>query len=326
MSDKLKIGDIEAEAGTKKSSYIKVSDLNGYVLQLPLMIINGLKNGPTLCLTAGIHACEYAGIETIMRLFAQLNPKELSGAILAVPVVNIPAFQTRSAYVNPIDGLNLNRVFPGKTDGTLSHMIAHTLFNKVTLKANYLIDFHGGDIPEENIDFVIVEKTGNEKVDEASAALGKAFNPEYMWVKTAAARAGLQIEGSQGTAAVRAGIPAAVPEAGNSGKVQESAVNFLLNGTLNIMKYLRMLEGSPVMGEPKIIKAQHVVKTRSAGFFRPSKNLGEVVSRGEVIGHIRDVFGEVIEKVTSPVYGVFDFLYFHASVLPGSSLMIIGEL
>lgn len=320
----VKVGDVEGEAGTKRLGYIKVRNLHGYVLQLPVIVINGLKDGPTLCLTAGVHACEYSGIETIMRLFAQLNPRELSGAIIAVPVVNVPGFQARSAYINPIDGLNLNRVFPGDPEGSMSYIIADTLFKETVLKANCLIDLHGGDLPEENIDFVIVEKTGNEEVDKVSEAIGKAFNSEYMWVK--GAERGLKIVGSLCGAANKAGIPGAVPEAGHSGKVQELSVKFLLNGTLNAMKYLKMLKGSPVMREPKIIKAQHVVKAGSAGFFRPFKNLGDVVSKGEVIGHIKNVFGEVIEEVKSPVKGVFDFLMFHASVLPGNALMIIGEL
>jgi len=325
MGNSIKVGNIQAEAGTKKTGYLKVKDLNGYGLEIPVMIINGVKKGPVLGVTAGVHPCEYTGIETVMRLYASLDPKGLCGTILAVPIVNVPGFQMRSAYVNPIDELNMNRIFPGDSAGTISYVMADVLFKEVVMKSNYLIDLHGGDLPEENLNFVIVEKTGRKEVDKVSEEMGRAFNPEYMWVKGAAA-GGLKIEGGLCSAANAAGIPGAVPEAGMSAKVQEPCVRFLLDGVLNVMKQLKMVEGTPKIREPKIIKAQHVVKCKSAGFFTPTIKLGEVISKGAVIGRIRNPFGEVVEEVKSPVSGVFDFLMYHASVLPGNALMIIGEL
>lgn len=327
MTHEVRVGDIQAEPGTKKHGYINISDLHGYLLRLPLMVINGSKAGPTLCLVAGVHGCEYCGIETTMRVFTQIDPSELSGVVLCVPIANISAFQGRVAYVNPIDGVNLSEAFSGDHQRSISYVIADKLLQQVVSKAEYLIEFHGGDIPEENIDFVIVEEIGDEKVDRISKILGKCFCSRYMWVKgkTKKAKRGLQLRGGLCAAANKSGIPGVMPEAGHSGKVQESSVNFLLKGTLNVMKYLKMLDGSPAMGEPKKFYAQHVVKAGSAGFFLSSKNLGDEVSEGEVIGRIRNIFGEVIEEITSPVNGVFDFLYYHPSVLPGNNLTIIGE-
>jgi hypothetical protein len=325
MVESVKVGNVQAEPGTKKTGYLTIRDLNGYGLEIPVMIINGVKKGPVLSVTAGVHPCEYTGIETVMRLYARLDPRELSGTVIAVPIVNVPGFQARSAYVNPIDGLNMNRIFPGDPSGTISYVMADVLFKEVVMKSNCLIDLHGGDLPEENLDFVIVEKTGKKEVDKASEDIGRAFNPEYMWIKGAAA-GGLKIEGALCSAANAAGIPGAVPEAGMAAKVQESCVKFLLDGILNAMKQLKMMDGTPRIKEPKIIKAQHVVKCKSAGFFTPTVKLGDIVSKGSIIGRIRNPFGEVVEEVKSPINGVFDFLMYHSSVLPGNALMIIGEL
>jgi predicted deacylase len=327
MRNDVRIGDLVVGAGTKKHGYVNISDLQGYLLRLPLMVNNGFKDGPTLCLVAGVHACEYCGIETTMRLFRRIDPQELSGVVIAVPIFNIPAFQAKTAYVNPLDGVDLSKAFPGNPEGSVSYIMADILYRQVVSKADYLINYHGGDVPEENINFVIVEEVGNEEVDKASTILGKCFSPDYMWIKGRMPKAtrGLQLKGGLCAVANRSGIPGVMPEAGHSGKVQESAVDFLLNGTLNVMKYLKMLDGSPVIGEPKNFYAQHLVKAKTAGFFRPTKNLGDEVSAGENIGQIRNIFGEVIEEITSPVDGVFDFLLFHASVLPGNVLMIIGE-
>jgi predicted deacylase len=325
MDEIIKVGNIEAEAGTKRTGYLKIRDLNGYGLEIPVMVITGSKKGSTLCVTAGVHPMEYTGIETAMRLYAQLNPKELSGAVIVIPIVNVPGFQARTAYVNPIDGLNMNRIFPGDSKGSISYIMADALFKEVVMKSNFIIDLHGGDSPEENLDFVIVEKTGKKEVDKVSEQIGRAFNAEYMWIK-GAVPGGLKIEGALCSAANAAGIPGAVPEAGMSAKVQESCVKFLLDGIVNAMKCLRMIEGTPKIKEAKIIKAQHVVKAQSAGFFTPTKKLGDIVSKGDIIARIRNPFGEVVEEVKSPVHGVFDFLMFHASVMPGNGLMIIGEL
>lgn len=325
MGDTIKVGDIEAQAGTKKTGYLKIRDLKGYGLEIPVMVVKGSKKGPTMCVTAGVHPMEYTGIETAMRLYAHLNPEELSGVVIVVPIVNVPGFQSRSAYINPIDGLNMNRVFPGNALGSISYIMADIIFKQVVMKSNFIIDLHGGDSPEENLDFVIIEKTGKKQVDEASEKIGRAFNSEYMWIK-GAAPGGLTIEGALCSAANAAGIPGAVPEAGMSAKVQEPCVKFLYDGVLNAMRYLKMIEGTPKITHPKIIKAQHVVKSTSAGFFVPTKKLGDVVSKGEVVARIRNPFGEVVEELKSPVQGVFDFLMFHASVLPGNALMIIGEL
>jgi predicted deacylase len=330
MNAKVRIGRVEAKPGEKSQGYVDVADFHGYLLRLPVMIVNGSNDGPTLCLVAGVHACEYCGIETTMRVFRKTDPKGLSGAIIGVPLVNVPAFQAKTAYVNPLDGVDLSKAFSSSArerESSISYIIADTLVREIVLKADHLINFHGGDTPEENIDFVIVEEIGDMKVDEVSKKLGECFCPDYMWVKgkTPKGKRGLQLKGGLCEQANKAGIPAVMPEAGHSGKVQEAAVDFLLSGTLNVMRYLGMLDGVPRTSSPKEFYAQHLVKTRSAGFFRPLVELGVEVTRGQSIGHVRNIFGEIVEEVTSPVDGILDFLMFHASVSPGSVLMIIGE-
>lgn len=325
MLHKFSIGNIEAESGSKLSGYLKVCDMPGYTLQLPLLLVNGANDGPVLCMTGGVHACEYCGTETIMRLFKSLDPKAISGAVVAVPVVNTPAFQARSPYNNPIDGLNLNRIFPGDPEGSISYLIADTLFKQVIEKSTHLIEFHGGDLPEENLDFVIVNQTGNEEVDKVSEEMCKCFNTDYAWLKSSA-QAGLKIEGDLCGTANRRGIPGVIPESGHSGKVQEASVRLLTNGALNVMNYLKMTSGAPNFGKPRYFKAQHVVKVHTSGFFHLSSQLGAIVEKGEKVGEVRNLFGEAIEELKSPVSGVLDFLMFNASVLPGNAVMIIGEL
>lgn len=337
MLEIVKIGDVEAESGTKKTGYIDVSDVTtGYLTRFPLMIINGSKDGQTLGMIAGVHAMEYCGIEAVMKLFQDIDPKELNGAIVAVPLVNIPAFQARVPYVNPIDNVNgFGLSSEGIDEGTISYIMGETLFKEVISKVDALINFHGGDSVEENLNFPIINKTGDEKIDNVAMDMAKCFNSEYMWVyksdfswiKDADGKWIKKDKTSKKKGLhKRTGIPIVVPEAGDSAKVNEEGVNFHYKGTLNVLKYFKMIEGSPVMGDPKIYYTQNRVKVRTAGFFRTTKKLGDLVFQGEVIGNVRNIFGEIIEEVTSPVDGVFDFNMFHASVLPGNVVMIIGEL
>ncbi len=117
-------------------------------IQFPLVIISGTKPGPKLCITAGVHATEYPAIDALLRTITELDPATLAGTVIAVPVVNSMMFRTRSPFLSPIDGLNLNRTFPGSADGTISETLAHILLNEVVMQADFHIDCHGGDLPE----------------------------------------------------------------------------------------------------------------------------------------------------------------------------------
>ncbi len=115
--EELTVGTISASPGVKEEGYLKVAEGTDNPLELPIITINGSEPGDTLCLAAGVHGAEYPGIEVILGACASINPLELDSSIMAIPTVNTPAFEEKSTHICPIDGLNLNRVFPGKPDG-----------------------------------------------------------------------------------------------------------------------------------------------------------------------------------------------------------------
>ncbi|SRR5579875_88791 len=323
----VKIGQIEATPGTKKSGYLEIADLLGYGLQMPLMIVNGAKGGPTLLMTAGTHACEYVPIETVSRLCANLNPMEISGTVLLVPCINVPEFQARSAFIGPIDGMNTGDGIPGDPEGSITYRLGHALWNQVASKANCVIEFHGGDLNEENLDFVIVKDTGNAELDRVQLDVARAFKTEYLFHQAPTPGGDLKVAagGLQGTAN-RHGIPAVVPEAGHSGRAQESSVQLMYDGAINVMRYLKMLEGAPTWREQKNFKAQHFVRVTHAGLYSATRKLGDVVEKGETVGIVKNVFGEVVEELKSPVHGVLNFHEFTPAVLPSNTTWIIGEV
>ena len=115
----------------------------------------------TLVATGGVHAAEYASIAAALDLGRTLDPATLHGRVVVVPVMNVPGFSVRSIYICPLDGKNLNRVFPGNAGGSASEQIADWMFQNVMKQANYYVDLHGGDMIEALIPFTIIFRSGN---------------------------------------------------------------------------------------------------------------------------------------------------------------------
>src|SRR4029079_13006547 len=121
-----------------------------------------------LVVTGGVHAAEYASIAAALELGRSLDPANLRGRVIVVPVMNMPAFTARSIYISPLDGKNLNRVFPGDARGTASEQIAAWAFKNVIRQADFYIDLHGGDLIEALVPFTIFHRTGDARTDAPS--------------------------------------------------------------------------------------------------------------------------------------------------------------
>ena len=171
MSKDLVVGKLSARSG-EKATGVNGFAVNGESYDLPVYLIHGAQEGPTLVLTGGVHAAEYASIAAALELGQTLDPKEIKGQVIVVPVINQAGFPVRSIYVNPMDGVNLNRVFPGKADGGISEQIAAWVFENVMKQADYYIDMHGGDLVEALVPFTIFPETGDEKVDQDFPGVG----------------------------------------------------------------------------------------------------------------------------------------------------------
>src|SRR5205085_1711941 len=164
---------------------------------------------------------------------------KISGTLILMPVLNLPAFRRRTPFVCPIDNVNPNRVFPGDPAGTYSEQMTHALVNEFIVYADAYIDLHGGDIPEALVPFVIC-RAGNDEVAEKAKAIAMAFGlPHVLTVsKPVQPAKGL----SSYAAAADKGIPAVLAEAGGVGQMQQDAVALLSRGVINVMRHLEMIE------------------------------------------------------------------------------------
>ena len=312
----------------------------------PVISITGAKPGPLLFVNAGVHGGEYAAIEAVIRLSNTLDPKKIAGAVILMPVMNLPAFRARTPFVCPIDNVNPNRVFPGDPTGSYSEQMTHALINEFVVHADSYIDLHGGDIPEALVPFVICRsETGladSKARDVAARSKEMAVAFELPYVLTVSKPVQTSKGLSSYAAAAEKGIPAILAEAGGVGQMQEEAVALLVDGVVKVMRHLGMINGGKVPShmeknsKPKPKKtARSVVATtvltkfewlytKQQGIWYPKVAAGDLVKKGQEIGTVRDLFGDTLEKIVSPVNGVILFLTINPSVLENGLLMGIG--
>ncbi len=197
-----------------------------------------------------------------LRTITTLDPADLSGTVIAVPVVNSTMFRTRSPFISPIDGLNLNRTFPGRADGTITETLAHILLNEVVMQSDFHIDCHGGDLSELLLPYCGCPLHGNPEADAHGEAMARLYSPRIV----ALYREGSTLPPTKGSLvneASRRGIPSILTESGSAGGLDPSHVEVHMNGTRNVMRYLKMIPGDPVVrGDRMVAKDQFVVSAR----------------------------------------------------------------
>jgi len=315
----VRIGNIVAKEGEKTHGFLDVGTTSTTTHRIPLVIFNGMKTGPTLAVYGGIHGLEYASIEAVQRLIKKIDPKKLSGVLLAVPVVNQANFDARKGSESPIDGINLNRTFPGKAEGTMSYRVAHTLFKEIASKADAQIDCHGGDLMEDiGPGKVSASHFGPKEVDEMAIKMASCYAPTHITLRSID-------RGMSLTVAKELKIPAIMPEAGTPYPVRESQVLFHYDGIINVMKMMKMLEGEPRMTKPPIDPPRAVLTAKRGGIFHSFVDIGEEVKASQAVAEVTNVFGEVLDTYESPIDGMVTERRVHYAVNCGELLFEITQ-
>jgi predicted deacylase len=241
----------ELKAGKMRRHMIKLpGDALAKDEPRPVISVTGAKPGPVLFVNAGVHGGEYPAIEAVIRLSKTLDPKRISGIVILMPVLSLPAFRSRTPFVCPIDNVNPNRVFPGDPKGSYSEQMTHALINEFVVHADAYVDLHGGDIPEALVPFVIC-RAGGDAVSKKSKEIAMAFGLPYVLTVSKPVQ---PAKGSSSYAgAAEKGTPAILAEAGGVGQMQAEAVEMLVGGVIKVMKHLNMLpeNGRSKMGDGK---------------------------------------------------------------------------
>jgi uncharacterized protein len=140
------VGSASAERGKKATGYLDVPAGVDAATQIPVVVVNGARPGPVLALVSGAHGTEYASIIALEKVIARLDPAEVSGTVIVLPLVNLPSFLRKVPHVNPVDEKSMNRFYPGKADGTQTERASFRITQEVVDRCDYLIDYHGGDL------------------------------------------------------------------------------------------------------------------------------------------------------------------------------------
>jgi predicted deacylase len=318
------VGTATAARGQKATGTIEVPAGSDAALSIPVAVFHGAKPGPVLAIVAGSHGTEYTSIIALEKLISTLNPAEISGTVIIVPLINIQSFEQKVPHLNPVDKKSMNRWYPGKMDGTQTDRASYLITKQVVEQCDHLIDLHGGDLDESLRPYSYWTKTGNEKQDQISREMLLAFGLDTIIISTDRPKDPQASRYLENTATTR-GKPSITAEAGYAGTVETDDLNALINGCLNVMRYLKMLPGAPaVIEHPVWIEKVVTIASEQTGVFYPLVKRGTYVEQGMKVGYVTDYLGKVIFEARAPVAGVVLYVCAVPSMTKGATIANIG--
>ena len=318
------VGNASAARGQKATGTIEVPAGVDAALSIPVAVINGAKPGPVLALVAGSHGTEYTSIIALEKLIAMLNPSEISGTVIIVPLINIQSFEQKVPHLNPVDKKSMNRFYPGKLDGTQTDRASYLITKEVVEKCDHLIDLHGGDLDESLRPYSYWTKTGNEKQDQISREMVLAFGLDHIIISADRPKDPQASRYLENTASTRS-KPSITAEAGHAGTVETDDLNALINGCVNVMRYLKMLPGqAAVVEHPVWIEKVVTVASEQTGVFYPLVKRGTYIEQGMKIGYVTDYVGKTVFEARASASGVVLYVCAVPSMTKGATIANIG--
>jgi predicted deacylase len=320
------VGTATAGPGHKVTGTLEVPAGVDAATSIPVVIVRGARPGPVLALVSGAHGTEYTSIIALEKVIQTLDPAQVSGTVIILPLVNIPSFEQKIPHVNPVDGKSMNRFYPGKQDGTQTERVSYAITKQVVERCDYLVDYHGGDLDENLRPYAYWPKSGNPKMDATTREMVLAFGLDHIIVWSDRPKDPAASRYLDNTANTR-GKPAIAVEAGYSGTVETDDVALLADGTLSLMRYLKMLPGAPAIVEhPVWFGKIDTVASDQAGIFYPLVERGTYVAAGMKIGYVTDYFGKTIFEAHAPAAGVVLYICGVPSMKKGDTVANIGEI
>lgn len=332
----MKIYDTKVEAGTKRWLEIPVDE--GYSLKAAAFC--GLRPGKRLVVTAGVHGCEYIGILAVSRLIQELDPGQMKGEVVFLPIANESGFYKEIKQLVPEDGINLNRAFPGAEEGSRSAKIAAAVEKYLYPGADFLVDLHSGDIHEMVVPFAFFPVAAGEMVEEEAAAAADAMT--LSWRVASTAKNGLY------SWAAQKGIPALLLERGGLGRWTEDEVDAYRMNLYELLVHLDILpesilesakgmdpedsEGTSELEmvssgkmRQKEIRTMHYLEAPGNGFWYPAVREGSRLKKGDLLGEIRSLDGSLVHRYESELDGMVFYYTLSLGVSEGEPLVAYGE-
>ena len=310
----MEFAGISVEKGERKIVNIEIARLyDNTTMILPFEVIRGREDGPVVFISSVLHGDELNGTETIRRLLEMDIFEHMKGTIIAVPIVNVYGFNTKSRYLP--DRRDLNRSFPGGPEGSLASQLAHVFTTEIVDKCTHGIDLHTGAVNRSNLPQIRACFDAGDVVQ----AMAKDFGAPVTMDEPLR-------EGSLREYCFSKNIPVILYEGGEALRYSEKAITYALDGIINVMTGLGMIEklkSSHVQSNDtrRMIAASHWIRAPQSGLLVSDKKLGDMVEEGDVLGHMTDAFnheraaiicsakGIIIGATTTPLLNQGDATY-----------------
>ena len=305
------LGSEVAPGTSTRLAWTTAGTIAGLATPTPVMVIKGKAAGKTMCLTAAVHGDELNGIEIVRRVMYDIDPEQLSGNLIGIPIVNLQGFQRGSRYLP--DRRDLNRYFPGEANGSLASRIAFSLFKEVIVHCDFLVDMHTGSLRRTNMPQIRADMR-NEKVAELTEGFGKI--------------AVIHSTGKPGMlrfAAVANGIPAITLEVGESLRIQEDQIESGVSSINRLLEREGMYSRLFTWGEPEpIYYRSSWIRADRGGILFSKKKQGDMVKVDEILGTITDPITNETSNILSTANGRIIGMAVDQFVMPGYGCYHIG--
>ena len=321
------VGDVTARPGTLASGELTIAPSAADAgTRIPFSIVHGTKPGPVLALIAGVHGQEYTPVLALQRLRTAIDPATLAGTVIMVHVANMPSYTGRTIYYSPVDRKNLNRVFPGRADGTLSERIADRITREVIDRATHVVDLHAGDGNESLRPYVYWITTGAAEVAEMGRKMALASGFDHIVIDRSRPTDATKSVYLSNTAILR-GKPALTVESGFLAVPGDASVARIERAAAGWLKLLGMRTIGPDPLEHAVwIDRSDVLTSRFTGIWYPAVERGHTVAQGTVIGRVTDFFGKTLEEIRAPFGGEVLYVVGTPAMNEGEPVAFIGQV
>lgn len=305
------LGSTVRPGTTARLNWAATELFEGVPVSTPVLVVNGVEPGPTLCLTAAVHGDELNGIEMVRRVMHDVSPQRLSGALIGVPIVNVQGFRRGSRYLP--DRRDLNRYFPGNPNGSAAARIANSFFANVIANCDALVDLHTGSFERANLPQIRADLRNPDIV-----TLTQGFGATVILHSTPGV-------GTLRYAATQAGIPTVTLEAGGPLQLEMTEVKHGVKGIETLISSLGMTKRSRRWGAPEpVYYRSSWVRADAGGILLSDVSLGSSVRRGDLLGTITDPMSNQSIEVRSPYSGRVIGMARNQVVMPGFAAFHVG--
>jgi predicted deacylase len=295
MQTTIEIAGVKIKPGSRQSIDIPLPSFYTHSsVNMPVHVVRGRKPGPVLLVSAAVHGDEINGVEIIRRLLSHKFISRIRGTLIAIPVVNVYGFVSKSRYLP--DRRDLNRSFPGSENGSMAARLANVVMTQILPHCTHIIDLHTGAVNRENLPQIRAKLRGDPELE----ALARAFGVPVIL------NANL-VEGSFRAAAYEMGIGVLLYEAGEALRFDEIAIRAGVRGVLQVMSALDMRIKSKKQRtgmESMIANTNRWVRAGQSGILRSLVATGARVEEGDLLAYINNPLGENSEELISPVSGI----------------------